>query len=75
MEHETEALCGVAHGERTAECRNQRNGFRDRDWQTRAGTVELRIPNLRCGSCFPAFLAPRRMPEKALAAVIQEACV
>ena len=48
---------------------------RDRDWETRAGTVELRIPKLRKGSYFLAFLEPRRMAEKALTAVVQEAYV
>jgi putative transposase len=75
MELETETLCNAAPGERSADRSNQRNGYRDRDWQTRAGTVELRIPKLRRGSYFPAFLEPRRMAEKALTAVIQEAYI
>ena len=75
MELETEALCGAGHGERSPERINQRNGYRDRDWQTRVGTVELRIPKLRRGAYFPAFLEPRRTAEKALTAVIQEAYV
>jgi transposase-like protein len=75
MELETDGLCGAAHGERSAERVNQRNGYRERDWQTRAGTVELRIPKLRRGSYFPGFLEPRRTAEKALTAVIQEAYV
>src|SRR5467141_2719151 len=75
MELESEALCGAGHGERSAERRNQRNGYRDRIWETRAGTVELRIPKLRKGSDFPAFLEPRRLAEKALDAVVQEAYV
>ena len=75
MKLETEALCGAGHGERSPERINQRNGYRDRDWQTRVGTVELRIPKLRRGAYFPAFLEPRRTAEKALTAVIQEAYV
>ena len=75
MALETETLCGAASGERSAERTNQRNGYRDRDWHTRAGTVELRIPKLRRGSYFPGFLEPRRMAEKALTAVIQEAYI
>jgi transposase-like protein len=75
MALETETLCNAVPGERAPERRNQRNGYRDRDWQTRAGTVELRIPKLRRGSYFPAFLEPRRMAEKALTAVIQEAYI
>lgn len=75
MELETEGLCGAGHGERSADRRNQRNGYRERDWETRAGTVELRIPKLRRGSYFPVFLEPRRLAEKALTAVVQEAYV
>ena len=75
MELEAETLCGAGHGERSESRTNQRNGYRDRAWETRAGTVELRIPKLRRGSYFPAFLEPRRMAGKALTAVIQEACI
>jgi putative transposase len=75
MALDVEDLTGAAPGERSAERINQRNGYRDRVWETRAGTVELHIPKLRKGSYFPAFLEPRRMAEKALTAVIQEAYV
>src|SRR3546814_17033233 len=47
MELESESLCGAGHGERSAERRNHRNGYSDRDWETRAGTVELRTPKMR----------------------------
>jgi putative transposase len=75
MELEVEAQTGAAYGEKNPERLVQRNGYRDRAWETRAGTVELRIPKLRKGSYFPGFLEPRRMAEKALTAVVQEACV
>jgi putative transposase len=75
MALEVDGLTGATPGERCPERINQRNGYRDRTWETRAGTVELRIPKLRKGSYFPGFLEPRRMAEKALTAVIQEAYV
>ena len=75
MELEVGAKAGAGYGEKSAERFAQRNGYRDRDWQTRAGNVELRIPKLRTGSYFPSFLEPRRAAEKALVAVIQEAYV
>ena len=75
MDLEVESLCGAGHGERTPERTNHRNGYRDRLWETRTGSVELQIPKLRKGSYFPGFLEPRRTAEKALAAVIQEAYV
>jgi putative transposase len=75
MELEVESKTGASYGEKSAERLAQRNGYRDRLWETRAGTVELRIPKLRQGSYFPAFLEPRRLAEKALTAVVQEAYV
>ncbi len=75
MELEVGALTGAPYGEKSPDRLAQRNGYRDRAWETRAGTVELRIPKLRSGSYFPGFLEPRRLAEKALTAVIQEAYV
>lgn len=75
MNLEVEGRIGAGHGERSPDRLTQRNGYRDRIWETRAGTVELKIPKLRKGSYFPGFLQPRRMAEKALTAVIQEAYI
>src|SRR5206468_4037056 len=72
MEMEVGAATGAGYGEKSPLRLVQRNGYRDRDWETRAGTVALRIPKLRKGSYFPSFLEPRRMAEKAIAAVVQE---
>jgi putative transposase len=75
MELEVAGKTGAGYGEKNPDRLVQRNGYRDRIWETRAGTIELHIPKLRKGSYFPAFLEPRRMAEKAIAAVVQEAYV
>jgi transposase-like protein len=75
MEMEVEATTGAPKGVRSPLRSVQRNGYRERGWETRAGRVELAIPKLRKGSYFPSFLEPRRTAEKALVAVIQEAYV
>jgi transposase-like protein len=75
MDLEVESLTGAAHGQRSPARTNHRNGYRERAWETRAGTIDLEIPKLRKGSYFPAFLEPRRASEKALTAVVQEAYV
>lgn len=76
MDAEVQARTGAAHGERDPAARLvQRNGYRERGWDTRAGRIDLEIPRLRKGSYFPSFLEPRRTAEKALTAVIQEAYV
>ena len=75
MEAETEVAAGAAKGVRTPLREAYRNGYRERDWDTRAGRIELAIPRLRKGSYFPSFLEPRRTAEKALVAVVQEAYV
>jgi transposase-like protein len=76
MSAEATAMCGAGFGERSDERVNWRNGYRDRDWDTRTGTVELAIPKLRQGSYFPDWLlVPRRRAEQALVAVICQAYV
>jgi len=71
MSAEADSLCGAAYGERSTERANHRNGYRKREWDTRAGTVELAIPKLRRGSYFPEWLLQRRRrAEQALISVV-----
>ena len=71
MELEVELRTGAAKGTRSPLREVQRNGYRERDWDTRAGRIALEIPKLRKGSYLPSFLEPRRTAEKALVAVIR----
>jgi putative transposase len=74
MSAEVEAVCNAGYRERKDDRGNQRNGYRERDWDTRVGTIGLKIPKLRHGSYFPAWLLePRRRAEKALTSVVAEA--
>lgn len=75
MEMEVEEHVGAARHERSAERVGQRNGYRERSWDTRVGTVELKVPRVRDGGYFPSLLQPRRRAERALAVVVQEAYV
>jgi transposase-like protein len=75
MEFEVDGVVGAGRHERSAERTTWRNGYRDRALETRLGTLDLRIPKLRQGSYFPAFLEPRKTTERALVAVIQEAWI
>jgi len=75
MEMEVEEHVGASRHERTPGRTGQRNGYRERNWDTRVGTVELKVPRVRDSSYFPSLLEPRRKAERALAAVVQEAYV
>jgi len=75
MEMEVEEHVGAARHERSAGRVGQRNGYRERSWDTRVGTVQLKVPRVRDGGYFPSLLEPRRRAERALAAVVQEAYV
>jgi len=75
MDAEVSAQIGAQHGERNPERVPHRNGYRCRNWDTRVGIIELRIPKLREGNYFPSFLEPRRRSEKALLSVVQQAYV
>src|SRR5215204_1268485 len=74
MSADADAVCGAGYGERTPERVNRRNGYRERDWDTRVGSIELAVPKLREGSYFPDWLlAPRRRAEQAFVSVIADA--
>ena len=75
MDAEVSARIGAEHGEHSPDRLTHRNGYRYRTWDTRVGTMELRIPKLREGSYFPSLLEPRRRSERALLSVIQQAYV
>ncbi len=74
MSADADAVCGAGYGERSPERINRRNGYRERDWDTRVGSIELAVPRLREGSYFPAWLLqPRRRAEQAFVSVIADA--
>ena len=75
MEQEVQQHVGAAPHERSPARTGQRNGYRERSWDTRVGTVELKVPRVRDSSYFPSLLEPRRKAERALSAVVQEAYV
>jgi transposase-like protein len=75
MELEVEQQIGATKHQRTPTRNNQRNGYRQREWDTRVGRIELQIPKLRHGSFFPSLLEPRRRPEHALLSVVQQAYI
>ena len=71
MEMEVEENIGASHHERAEGRSGHRNGYRERNWDTRVGTVELKVPRVRDSSYFPSLLEPRRRAERALSAVVQ----
>lgn len=75
MELEVSQQVGAEWHERTPGRTTQRNGYREREWDTRVGTIALQVPRLREGSYFPSLLEPRKRAERALVAVVQEAYV
>jgi putative transposase len=75
MELEVEEHLGAGRYERIAERAGYRNGYRERGWDTRVGTIDLKVPRVRDGSYFPSLLDPRKRAERALVGVVQEAYV
>jgi transposase-like protein len=75
MDLEVTQHVGAEPYERTQARTGQRNGTRDREWDTRVGTIELKVPRVRDGSFYPSLLDPRKRMERALVGVVQEAYV
>jgi transposase-like protein len=75
MELEVSQRLGAARHERTPERTGQRNGYRERRWDTRVGSIDLQVPRVRDGGCIPSLLEPRKRAEQALVAVVQDAYV
>src|SRR5438128_11793474 len=75
MELEVAQHLGAERYQRSPDRQGERNGYRDRNWDTRVGTLELRVPRVRDGSFFPGLLEPRKRAEQALVAVVREAYV
>ena len=75
MELEGAQHVGAERYERAAQRTGERNGYRERTWDTRVGSIELRVPRVRDGGYYPGLLEPRRRGERALVAVVQEAYV
>jgi len=76
MSVEASAACGAAYGKPSTDRVNHRNGYRERRWDTRVGTIDLAIPKLRKGTYFPEWLLePRRRAERALMQVVTECYV
>src|SRR4030088_2836358 len=75
MEHAVRQHVGAERFQRHPERQGERNGYRDRNWDTRVGTLELRVPRVRDGSFFPGLLEPRKRAERALVATVREAYV
>src|SRR6202171_4098273 len=75
MELEVSEQLGADRHERTPDRNGYRNGYRERPWDTRVGTIELQVPRVRDGSFFPSLLERRRRAERALVSVVQEAYI
>src|ERR1700682_4113887 len=75
MELEVAQHLGAERYQRSSDRQGERNGYRDRNWDTRVGTLELRVPRVRDGSFFPGLLEPRKRAERALVATVREAYV